>query len=572
MKRFAMIPAALLLAACLLAGCAARTETPSAPAEPAPTATPSPTAAPTAAPDTEAPDKTETVYVKAAADGTVREISVETVLKNPGGGQEIADVSTLREIRNTQGDEEFTQNGQTLLWQNHGEDIYYKGTSDAPLPLTVRISYRLDGQPIEPAALAGRSGRVSIRFDYENHETRVVEVDGHTAEVSVPFAAVTLAALGEDFTNVKVTNGRTVETDGQTLVVGYACPGLAGSLRLADYEPTGEVELPDYVEITADTTDFALAFTATIVTNGLLSDWEEEDLADVDEVTDGMDELAGASGELTDAAGELVDGMVELKDYLNQYAEGNAALADGLSELFTGVSALDGQKYLLSDGAAALRDGLAQLDGSSAALNDGMARLADGALAAANAQLAAFATPETAAPLLTWDNYGETLAALAGLAPDEPSRQALLALQAQLDGVAGLQAGLLAYTGGVAALAEGSGRLADGTETLNRVIEQLAAAVKQLSWGADGLSEAGGALQEGAAALLEGGAAFRDGVAEFDREGIRELTRLAGEDLQALTRRLRAARLADLAYTNYAGLAEGQTGAVRFIIETDEIK
>ena len=36
--------------------------------------------------------------------------------------------------------------------------------------------------------------------------------------------------------------------------------------------------------------------------------------------------------------------------------------------------------------------------------------------------------------------------------------------------------------------------------------------------------------------------------------------------------RLRAVKGADDGYDNFAGLAEGKTGSVRFIVETEEIK
>ena len=36
--------------------------------------------------------------------------------------------------------------------------------------------------------------------------------------------------------------------------------------------------------------------------------------------------------------------------------------------------------------------------------------------------------------------------------------------------------------------------------------------------------------------------------------------------------KIKGLRSADLAYDNFAGLSEGRTGSVRFIIETDEIK
>lgn len=44
-------------------------------------------------------DKSETVYVKADASGTINEIKVQTDLKNNGTSKEIKDFSTLKDIK-----------------------------------------------------------------------------------------------------------------------------------------------------------------------------------------------------------------------------------------------------------------------------------------------------------------------------------------------------------------------------------------------------------------------------------------------------------------------------------------
>ena len=66
-----------------------------------------------------------------------------------------------------------------------------------------------------------------------------------------------------------MTNGKTVEMDDQNIVIGYAMPGLSDSLQLKNYEATEDVDVPEYVELTADVTDFSLDFTATIISNGI---------------------------------------------------------------------------------------------------------------------------------------------------------------------------------------------------------------------------------------------------------------------------------------------------------------
>ena len=171
-------------------------------------------------------DKTETVYVKTDAEGNVQEISVETVLKNRNNGESLPDYSRLTDIRNMEGDEEFTQNGDgTILWENHGEDISYKGKSSEGLPVSVKVSYYLDGEKITPDALAGKSGTVRIRFDYENHTSEQVTVSGQSMEVQTPFVLMSMLFLPSDtFSNIRVTNGKVMTSGDDQIVLGYASP------------------------------------------------------------------------------------------------------------------------------------------------------------------------------------------------------------------------------------------------------------------------------------------------------------------------------------------------------------
>ena len=196
------------------------------------------TAAQTTAPKTTpgGVDKSETVYAKANADGTVTETTVEAVLKACDGAT-IPDVAALRDIINKEGDEEYTTGADNALtWQNSGSAITYEGKSDAALPVTTRVTYYLNGVETAPDDLAGQSGRVRIRFDYTNHTRETVTVDGQEYTVSVPFTAITAVILdGDKFSNIEADNGKVMELDGQTAVLGTVMPGLAdGAQELHD--------------------------------------------------------------------------------------------------------------------------------------------------------------------------------------------------------------------------------------------------------------------------------------------------------------------------------------------------
>ena len=300
-------------------------------------------------------EKDESVYVKADAAGTPTEKTVEVVLKKIEGSDPIEDRSNLREIKNTEGNEEYTEAGEgRYLWQNNGEDIHYKGKSDQALPVNVRITYYLEGQEVSAEKIAGKTGKVKIRFDYENN-------------TDVPFMVLSAAMLPADvFSDVEVTNGRLMDLGDQKAVIGFAFPGLMDTLKLVDYEPTEEVELPEYVEIEARAEDFALDFTASVVSTGLFEDLEDKDLEDLDKLPDDMDELTDASTEIRDAAQELADGGSEFGDYLSQYFDGLSQLSEGTDSLDQGLTLLSQNISKISEGSKGLQSGLDQIDQSLA--------------------------------------------------------------------------------------------------------------------------------------------------------------------------------------------------------------
>ena len=563
-------------------------------------------------------DKAETVYVKANADGTARKVTVKDVLKNPGEGKTIEDQSDLKDIKNTEGEEEYTQKGDTLTWENKGEDIYYEGTTDKELPVKTEIQYFLDGKEIKPEKLAGKSGKVTIRFNYENQTSQTVQVKGKDVETVTPFAVLSTVMLSEDhFSNIQVKNGKLVDMDGQTVVVGYAFPGLQESLNLTDYEATKDVEIPDYVEIQADATDFQLDFTATVVTNGLFKDLEEDDLKDLDDLKDSAEKFQDASNKLIDGAGQLLSGSETLQNYIKQYTDGVKAVDQGIGTLQSGVAALKENTAALQSGAAAVSDGLGQIaavldqsDGIDqiASAGEQIQQYAGGvqqAIGAAQAGLQAVdwkVVEQSAEDKAKEQVTAATKAALAnvdGLSEEEKAQIAeQIASQVDLDGVTAkadqqveAASGILskvpslenagdafAGLGQISTLADsirqlsaGSAQLKEGVTAFNNGVGQLSDGIAALRTGSGQLAGSGDSLVQGCAALTEGLQALQKGMITFDEEGIQKIADLAGDDLQNVLTQIRALKKADGAYQSFSGLKEGQSGSVRFIIETDEI-
>ena len=336
-------------------------------------------------------DKDESVYLISDANGNVNKTIVVDHLKNKDKKDTLEDASNLSDIENVKGKEKFTQSGDKLTWQAGGKDIYYQGTATAEPPVTQKVTYYLDGKEISPEDLAGKSGKVKIRFDYTNTTSYTETVNGEKQTVSVPFAAVTGLVLGDGFENIEVTNGKAEVSDSSSVVLGYALPGLKDSLGIKDGDLDGDVNIPEYMEMTADVENFSMPAAMTFVVNA--SDYVSTDGIDTSDLDDMINDLKDASTQLQDGSktlaegtDTLADGLSTLQSKLGTFASGVGTLKSGLKTYTDGVSTLSGGLNTLGNstgalvsGADKLNSGAGQLASGSATLKDGLKSYTDGA-------------------------------------------------------------------------------------------------------------------------------------------------------------------------------------------------
>lgn len=336
-------------------------------------------------------DKDESVYLISDANGNVNKTIVVDHLKNKDKKDTLEDASNLSDIENVKGKEKFTQSGDKLTWQAGGKDIYYQGTATAEPPVTQKVTYYLDGKEISPEDLAGKSGKVKIRFDYTNTTSYTETVNGEKQTVSVPFAAITGLVLGDGFENIEVTNGKAEVSDSSSVVLGYALPGLKDSLGIKDKDLDGDVNIPEYMEMTADVENFSMPAAMTFVVNA--SDYVSTDGIDTSDLDDMINDLKDASTQLQDGSktlaegtDTLADGLSTLQSKLGTFASGVGTLKSGLKTYTDGVSTLSGGLNTLGNstgalvsGADKLNSGAGQLASGSATLKDGLKAYTDGA-------------------------------------------------------------------------------------------------------------------------------------------------------------------------------------------------
>lgn len=348
--------------------------------------------------------KDETVYVLANSDGTVKKIIVSDWIKNSLKSSSVEDKSDLTDIENVKGDETYTLNGDNMrVWDAQGNDIYYQGNIEKDIPVNISISYTLDGEKISPDALAGKSGHVVVRFDYDNTIFTTANIGGKEEQINVPFVMLTGMLLDSDiFRNVNITNGKIINDGDHTAVIGLALPGMQNNLNISK----DEFEIPDYVEISADVEDFELSTTMTIATNDIFNEIDTDNLNSIDDLDNALNQLTNAMSQLMDGSSKLYDGLCTLLSKSSELIDGIDQLVNGVTALNDGAIALDSGATELKAGSSQLSEGLNTLTSNNDQLNGGAKQVFDTLLKTASGEIAKAGLE---IPELTIENYASVL-------------------------------------------------------------------------------------------------------------------------------------------------------------------
>ena len=511
--------------------------------------------------------KEEMVSVQADAAGNPSKITVDTKLSGISGNGAVEDMSDLKDISNAQGDEQFSESDGKLYWQNLGNDISYTGTSNSSLPVDVKITYFLDDRVIDPNDLAGKQGHVKIRFDYTNH------VSYET--VHVPFVCMSVLMMDEDsFSNIRVKNGKVMSNDGTSTIVGFAMPSLREDLNLSSYEDM-DIDIPQYVEVEADTTDFSLDFTETIISNGVFSEMEDENLDDLREMSDAFKDLGEAGNTLVDGGKKLSSAFDEIKQGTEGYLDGVDALSSGLSELKEVSSTINENTSALVEGSQQLSDSLNAIDSVKndvvmiANVSKMMETLSSSFTSLSSSMQSVFdesQIDEEKKQEITkqLEDCSTTL-----LEMQEQLSLSLMDLEnqmAMLDGVDldTIKAQLLSLQEATKALLQGTTALSNGICGLDGGLTQLSDALKQAIQNNQTLKRA---YSQYASGLKE----FEDGIAKLNTEGLQKLYEKGGKEGSRLLDTIALLKKADASYQTFTSLLDQQEGSVSFMIETGKI-
>lgn len=574
-------------------------------------------------------DKEETVYVISDASGNVEKTVVSDWLKNKEGGETIADKTNLSNIENVKSYAGYTEgkNGE-IIWNADGEDIYYQGETNEKLPVDVKLTYYLDGKEIMPEELAGESGKVTLRFDYNNNQSKQVKINGKEEKMYVPFTMISGMILdGSKFSNIEINSGKVISDGDRFIVVGVAFPGMKENLNMEELLKDADINIPETVEITADVKDFELSMTLTMGSADLISQISTDNLDTIDELKDTIDKLVSATDELKSGTTKIKGGLGELNTSFGEYKNGVNSLIDGVTKVDEGVAELQEKSAELVNGVEQINNGAARIEtnmqnvlaafkdneetggygltGGSVAVSQGVDQVVvqiSGMITQMQQSIqdnntkmtqlqtvlqggispvtgTALTAEEVEAYKAQLNQLGGANAALtqvlAQMNPEAVNGQ-LTALQ---QGASNLSAGVKTLETGLTQLeSEGTAPLATGTAQLNSKVPELVGAVAQLKEGTATVNNGGVTLKgatvkisEGIAALYDGTVKLDDGMEQFKSEAIDKIKKVAEGVLEEESERIKEVVKLANDYTIFSDAAEGKSTSVKFIYETSGI-
>ncbi|WP_371809521.1 YhgE/Pip domain-containing protein [Halobacillus sp. Marseille-Q1614] len=307
-------------------------------------------------------EKHEVVYATLNASGNQEEMyGVNNFsIEEPG---KIVDHGSYTSVQNLTDLTDIDQNDNRVELTAKEDEFYYQGNlEDTPLPWNIDVSYKLDGEELQPEELLGKDGEFEIQIDTEKNE------DADPAFFENYLMQITLTLDSKLYENIEAPDGTVANAGKNRQVTFTAMPEKEGSFTLS-----------------ADVTDLEMESIEMVAIPSSMS----IDAPDTGAVTDDMNSLSNATSELNQGVGELKQGIAELND-------GAAVLYDGSAEYKNGIGELDNGSAELVKGSASIQSALQKMSESVGAgsgemnlsdlskMEDGIRQVAEGLKEAEN--------------------------------------------------------------------------------------------------------------------------------------------------------------------------------------------
>ena len=561
--------------------------------------------------------KDQVIYVKSDASGVQQGVYAVNSFEAPQGGS-VQDKGSYSAVTNLSDSQELASGGGSVSFTASADkDFVYQGDLDAKtqLPWSVGVSYKLDGKAVDPADLAGATGRLEM--------TLAVEPNPDCPDASSYTDGYLVQATGllpSDKTRDLAAEGATVAQNGDDLQLTYmVLPSSEGTFTLSadvedfsfdgwqvvgvplslalDVDPSSMdtsqlVELEDVAQANdgaqalrdgsvtlRDSLALAQSGAGDLARGAAEVDAGAQDVASgTGSLKAGADELSGKGGDLVDGSSSVADGIGSAAagaEKLDAAVNGDGGLAQGADALAAGSSAylskLQGARSQVgsADTASAQAHVAAAMQAvQEAAASGGDVSAAMGELEAAVSQLAAASGNAGAANALDQaiGGYGDIDAGIQSLASKAP---ALSAGVGELDrGLSLLDSKYQALDLGIKGYTQGASRLAAGAGELDAGAARLADGTSALKAGADGLSAGADALADGAGTLTQGAVRLADGT-----QILADATRgLDGKVVEQVREQIEEALDPGYAPRDFVnGEVGGHMGRVQFVFKTGAV-
>lgn len=476
--------------------------------------------APALAADDDAKD--EVVYVKASAAGEAEGVYVVNAFETDEA-QKVSDPAAYDEVVNLSTDEELEQrDGAVELTTTAGEPFYYQGTmgADAELPWDISLTYRLNGQEVDPAELSGADGVLEVTFDVQAKD------DGDVADFAESYLLQAQGTFpGESFAVIDAGDATMARSGSDVVMTCLVLPGESKTFEFSglvnDFHYDGwqvaGMSLSMAVDLSdQDTSKLTDATSALEDGTGQLSDGAQELVDGLETLGDGAEQTAAGADAVAEGAGQVAAGAAQLSSGvdsavsgLDQLSAAGEAVAAGWQEVYAGVTSVadaaaqlqagsEQYKQGLADSAAQYAEGASQATAAQDAYEQAAASAAQALVAYENASTeeekdkAVAALSEALSAMNSYEGSAVQAAQAAG---------AYSALNSAQDSYAELDAGISALAG-----SEGASALESGAGEFDAGLAQLLA-------GADSAAEQSGALASGAYDVASGAQGVADGAA-----------------------------------------------------------
>ncbi len=517
-------------------------------------------------------DKVENVYVSADQSGNILKTEVEVTLKAKEDGL-LSDILALDNIVNKSGDENYKIKDNQVVFENHGIDITYKGTTNKDLPVSVNITYYLDGNKINPSDLAHKTGHVKMVFEYKNNTSLA-------NNVKVPFMCLTMLMLDKDkFSNITLENGKLINLADNKIVTLYGEPGLKESLKLYTIDTFDDIKLSDSASLEADVEDFTLDYTSTIVSNGLFKEIENEDINDLssaindlNKLNNQIDEIKDATSKLKDEGNKLIDGVAKFKDSANQLDDAASSFNTNISQIGALTSSLNTLASRLSAviTSESLNGVVTSIETTNSLL-DVMISYCDSLIS-----LKEDVDCINLDDLKDLADDNQTKIAISNIKNSNFSKIDLDALNTLKVNIESLKTNLNSeeFIEGYNLLIDTSNKLAiackavDSDETKNSVINGASA----LAFASSSFKSAIGSLNDNMPDLKDAINKFSDKINEAVDDNRDDLNKYSGSNMKNIITNIKNLKTLDEQYDSFLGKIEGTSSSVSFTIETSEIK